>query len=172
MVIEQIAAKMTEKSKKYVDSLEKELKELVTGIYESQIPEEIRKVFKSHSEYIETTGSVVLDGHGFNRENVSMTKQLPATSNYNQKLKLTAAISDRIMAVKRKKDKAKEDFRTLLSETEAALTALRTYKNIRENLPEAAQYLPPPMSNALVVSFDSLQKRLRKQPEILKPAIQ
>ncbi len=167
-VIEQIAHKLTEKSKKYVDQCEKELKEIVTEMYIQQVPIEVMKVFKTHCEYVETTQCLYLDGHGFNRENISMTRQLPAMSNYNQKLNLTAVIADKIMKVKRKKEKAKEDYKNLVTETEAALYALKTAKNVRENLPEAAVYLPPPMSNALIVNFNTLQKKLNKQPEVLK----
>jgi hypothetical protein len=167
-VIEQIALKMTEKSKKFVDACEKELKEVVTEVYAATIPAEVMKVFKTHCEYVETTQSLYVDGNGFNREDFTMTKQLPSTSGYSTKLKLTATTADQILKVKRKRDKAREDYKNLVQETESALSALRTHKNVRENLPEAAAYLPPPMSNALVVSFDSLQKRLRKQPDISK----
>lgn len=167
-VIEQIALKMTEKSKKFVDACEKELKEVVTEVYLLQVPAEVMRVFKTHCEYVETTQSVYVNGNGFNRETFNMTKQLPSTSSYNATLKLTAATADQILKAKRKWEKAKEDYKNLKQETESALQALKTHKNVRENLPEAAAYLPPPMSNALVVSFDSLQKRLRKQPDISK----
>jgi hypothetical protein len=166
MVIEQIAEKMTEKSKKYAEEMDKELKELVTAIYESQLPPEVMKLFKTHSEYIQTSKELFVDGYGLSREYLSMSKKLPATSNYNQTIKLTAAIGDKIVKAKRKKEKAYEDYRQLLSETKSALYALKTHKNISENLPEAKPFLPPPMSNALVVNFDSLQKRLNKQPEV------
>lgn len=169
-VIEQIAQKLTEKSKKYSEAVDKELMQLVTEIYETQVPAEVMKVFKTQCEYIETTQTLYLNGHGFNRESIKMTKQLPAKSSYSQTLNLNAAIAERIMKAKRKKEKAAEDYKNLVLETESALTALRTHKNVRENLPEAAKYLPPPMSNALVVSFDSLKKRLRKQPDILVSA--
>lgn len=171
LVIEQISAKMTEKSKKYAEALDKELQILVTEIYEEQIPDEIKKAFKTHCEYIETCQSLYLDGHGFNRESLSMTKQMPAKSSYNQKLNLTAKIADRILTLKRKRDKAKEDYKNLKLETESAMFALKTHKNVRENLPEAAPYLPPPMSNALVVSFDSLKKKIANQPELKKELI-
>lgn len=166
MVVEQIAKKMTEKSKKYVESVEKELEKLVTEIYMEQVPADVMRVFKTNCEYIETTQTLYLNGHGFNRESIKMSKQLPAKSSYSQPLPLNAAIADRIMKVKRKKEKAVEDYKTLVSETESALYALKTAKNIRENLPEAVPYLPPPMSNALVVNFNSLQKKLNKQPDI------
>lgn len=51
------------------------------------------------------------------------------------------------------------------------VSALKTHKNIAENLPEAVPFLPPPMSNALVVNFSSLQKKLNKQPEVSKQVV-
>lgn len=166
MVIENITERMTSKSKKYADAMLKEYEQVVAGIFESQIPDEVKKVFKSHPDYIKTATEAYLDGHGFNRESVCFGKSLPAVSNYRAALKLTAAIADRIMKHKRKYEKAKEDYKLLVRETEAALTALKTHKNIRENLPEAIPFLPPPMSNSLVVNFESLQKKLQKQPEV------
>lgn len=170
MVIENIASKMTEKSKKYAEKLKKDYQDLVTLLFEAQVPEEVKKCFKTHSEYIETTSSVYLDGHGFNRESVSLNKQVPAITNSRASMALTSAIADKIMKAKRKYEKAKEEYKQLYSETEAALFALKTHKNIKENLPEAMPYLPPPMSNSLIVNFDSLQKRLNKQPEIKEAA--
>lgn len=165
-VTEAIAEKMTLKSKKYADAMYKQLQKVTTEIYEDQIPIEVMKVFKNHYEFIETTQSVYLDGHGFNRKTISLTKQLPSRSRYNATLKLNAVIADRIMKASKKYDKAKQDFEELLLQTKSALTTLKTNKNIRENLPEAIPFLPPPVSNSLVVNFDSLKNRLNKQPEV------
>lgn len=168
MVIESIASKMTEKSRKHVDALKKEYQELVTQIYEQQIPEEIKKIFKTHSEYIRTTTSVYMNGYGLSGEHCSLTKSLPSVAQYNTDMKLTAVITDKIVKAQIKWEKAQKEYKTLVNETESALYALKTSKNIRENLPEAIPYLPPPMSNSLVVNFASLQKKLNKQPDIKK----
>lgn len=168
MVIESIATKMTEKSRKYVDQLLKDYQTLATEIYETQIPDEVKKCFKTHSEYIQTTESLYLDGNGFNRVSASMTKRLPAKSEYSQRVKLTSITADKLIAAKIKYEKAQDDYKQLRLETESALYALKTGKNIRENFPEAIPYLPPPMSNSLVVNFSSLQKKLVKQPDIKK----
>lgn len=170
-VIENIANKMTEKSKKNVEQLLVELKALVTEIYEDQIPAEVMKAFKARPEYIKTSSAVYLDGHGFNRESLSMNKQLPSVSDWHNPMKLSAKISDRIMVAKRKWEKAKKEHEELRRETESALLALKTHKNIRENLPEAAPYLPAPMSNSLVVNFTGLQKKLNNQPGAEKAAV-
>lgn len=164
--IEHIAQKMTEKSKKHYEALKKDYRDLATSLFEAQVPEQVMKCFKIHPDFIETAGSVFLDGHGFNRESITLVRQVPATTNWNARLNLTAAIADKLMRAKRKYDKACEDYKNLVLETESALMALKTHKNIKENLPEAVPFLPPPMSNSLVVNFSSLQKKLNKQPEV------
>ncbi len=162
---------MTEKSKKYADNLLSEYAKLVTETYECQIPDEVKRCFKNHCDYIATSSSAFLDGHGFNHEIVSMRKQVPTKNGHSAKVSLTAIIADKLIKAKRKYEKAKEDYKALVQETESALSALKTSKNIRENLPEAIPFLPPPMSNSLVVNFNSLQKRLNKQPDVLKEGV-
>lgn len=163
--IEGIAKRMTEKSRKYRDQLKKEYQTIATEIYEASIPEEVKKCFKKYPDYIETCGSLWVNEHGFSGESITMVKRLPATTNYNQELSLTKATADKLIAAKRKFQKAEEEYKQLFSETEVALFALKTPKNIRENLPEAIPFLPPPMSNALVVNFEGLKRKLNKQPE-------
>lgn len=169
-VIESIAQRLTEKSKKHSEMLLKEYKEAVTIAFEAQVPDEVKKCFRHYSEYVETTNSVYLDGHGFNRESLTLTRQVPATTSYSAHLELTATIADKLLKAKRKWEKARDEYKQLYQETESALLALKTHKNIEENLPEAAPYLPPPMSNSLVVNFTSLKRKLHKQPEIKETA--
>lgn len=167
-VIENITQRMTEKSKKFTELLLKEYETMATEFMEAQVPDDVRKCFKNHPDYIETTLTAYLDGHGFNRESVSLNKQVPAKSQYHEKLVLTSKIAEKLITSKHKYEKAKECYKNLVLETESALFALKTCKNIRENLPEAIPFLPPPMSNSLVVNFKSLQNKLNKQPELAK----
>ena len=138
---------------------------MTTIFYEEQIPEKVKSLFKTNPDYVITTSSVYADGNGFNRESISLSKALPSVSGYNTRITLSAAQADKLVKAKRKFEKAKEDYEVLLRETQSALLALKTEKNVRENLPEAVPFLPPPMSNSLVVNFKSLQDRLNKQPD-------
>jgi Mg2+ and Co2+ transporter CorA len=167
-VLDNIAARMTEKSKKYVEQLRKDYEQLATDLYDSKTPDKVKEFCKQHREYVEMTGSLRLVGPGFNHECVSSTKRVVSNtaSSYSANLNLTEKQAEKLVEAKRKWEKARDAYRTLVQETEAALLTLKTHKNIKENLPEASRYLPPPMSNALVVNFDSLKKRLEKQPEV------
>ena len=166
----QIATKLTEKSRIAKDELHKEYRQLVTDLYKEQVPDDVSKCFKNNPDWFYTQSSIRLDGHGFDWEYVAtMGGNVIANGGSNAFLKLTSKTADKITNSKRKWEKAKDSYELLKDETVQALLALKTFANIRKELPEASPMLPPPMSNALVCNFDSLKKKLNKQPEILKP---
>jgi hypothetical protein len=166
-----IAIKLTEKTSISVDNLKVSYQEIVTSEYEKQIPDEVKKCFLKHPDWFNCTSSIRFSGNGFNYECVTATRKIVCNNNSSANLKLNSAISDKIMAVKRKYDAEKDKYEKLLEETTQALLALKTYNNIRKELPQAIPYLPPPMSNALICNFDSLKNKLNKQPEVKKSTI-
>lgn len=162
----QIAIKLTEKSRIAAEQLHKEYRELATEIYEEQTPKEIKDIFKKYPEWFYTRNCISFNGHGFRWENVSTTRPVICNSGSSANLDITAKMATALQASKRKWEKLNEDHKQLQRETETALLNLGTHARIKENFPLAAPMLPPPMSNALVCNFDSLTKRLQKQPEI------
>jgi len=164
----QVAIKLTEQSRLAVEVIKKEYQQLVTDIYISTTPKEIKEAFKKHPEWFYTRGQVILDGHGFRWERVPTTQHVIANAGTEADLKMTSVFADKIMKSKRKYDKSKEEYEKLKTETENALITLRTYRQIIENIPAAEKFMPPPISNALVVNFDNLNKRISQQPDLQK----
>lgn len=166
-----IATKLTEKSRLAFENMKEEYREYITQAYEEQTPKEAKMLLKSHPEWIQTKMEIKLDGHGFDWHYIKPTRPV-IMNNYNSPiLKLNAKLAAQIQAVKTKVDKAEDKYKGLKDESKQALLTLRTFNNIRKELPEAAPYLPPPMSNALVVNFDSLKKRIQNQPEVKQETV-
>ena len=161
----QIATKLTKKSFDAVSELRKEFENVVLGAYQSQIPDEVTACFGKHSDWFSTTSTVKLDGHGFKWEWVSVHEPVLCNSGREALMKMNATLADRLTKSKRKWEKAKEEAEKLKREATTALINLRTYKNIREAIPEAAPFLPPPITNAIAVNVNSLNKKLAAQPE-------
>lgn len=165
----QIAKKLTQKSKDNVDFLLREYQQGVADAYEVSLPNDVLVFYKKYSKYTNSVLSIRMYGNGFNHEVVNIFKSLPNDDNsYYATFEPNAKVAEKLVKAKQKYEKAKKEYNILLEESEQALLTLKTYNNIRKELPEAAPYLPPPLSNALVVNFDSLKKRLNKQPEIKK----
>lgn len=167
----QIATKLTEKSRIAAEKLHVEYRELVTHSYEEQTPTEVKSLFKKFADWFYTRGSIRLNGHGFNYEYISSTRNVICNSNNECNLLLTAKVAEKLVSAKRKWEKAKKVYEELKEESKQALLTLKTFNNIRKEIPAAASMLPPPMSNALVVNFESLKKRLDAQKETEKQLI-
>jgi hypothetical protein len=161
---QQIAYKLTEKSRKNAEVLNEAYRALVTELYESQTPDEIKEIFKKHPDWIYTRMEIVLDGNGFRYERVCTVRPVITNSNSEARMEMTNKVSTALTKAKTARDKAKAAHKSLVDETKTALLNLKTTKNISDNLPDAIPFLPPPMSNALVVNIDSLKKKLNTQP--------
>ncbi len=162
----QIAFKLTEKSRIAADNLHVEYRELVTVAYEAQTPKEVKDCFKKNPDWFYTKATISFNGHGFQWESVTGTRQIIANGGTSANLTLNNKISDQLQKAKRTWDKAKDKYKDLKVETTNALLALKTHANIRKEFPEAIPMLPPPISNALIVSFDSLRHKIKNQPEV------
>lgn len=167
----QIAHKLVKKSDEVVTLLRKEYEEMVLVGYQNQTPAEVKKCFKSHPEWFYTKNTVKLHGHGFNWEWVNTGEYVICNKGSECFLELTDALATRLSKAKSKWEKAKNERDKLIKETEHALINLRTYKNIREAMPAAAPFLPPPITNAIMVNVDSLNKKLAHQPEVKKEKV-
>ena len=163
-----IATKLTEKSEANILLMRKEYSSLVTELYLAQTPKEVLSLYAIQPDWFYTRGFIDFSGHGFRWEQIRSDIPVICNKGTNAELTLNSKISDRLMKIKRAIDAAVDERKKLFSETEQALIACRTYKQIEENIPAAKPYLPPPTSNALMVNFNSLNKKINSQPEIKK----
>jgi hypothetical protein len=166
-----IAFKLTVPTQNEVEKLHGDFRNLVWTIYDSQTPKEVKELAKKFPDYFEPQTSVKLHGHGFNWEYVGTEKQMLPNNSGSCIMNMNKENSSKLFTAKNKWEKAKKKYEDLKRETKGALLALKTFNNIRKEIPNAAQYLPPPMSNALVCNFTSLNKKLQSQPELKKEEV-
>lgn len=160
-----IANKLVAPSYKKRDELRAEYEAEVMRIYLLRIPSDVLDFENKRPEFFEKTRDIRLRGYGFEYERVtiraSVVNNMPRCSYADIHLEKDEA--DILRGFKRKWEAAQEKAKDLRVQTEVALLACKTYKNIREMIPEAADMLPPPISNALVADFSSLRKNLNSQ---------
>ena len=160
-----IAYKLTEKSRLAAERLHVDFREAVTALYEKKTPKEISDLLKKHGDWIRTSTTIRLNGNGFSYEYVTATRKIINMANSDNYLEMTNTEADKLVNAKRKWEAAVKKYNLLKSDAEQAILTLKTFNNIRKELPEAAAMLPPPLSNALVVDFSSLKKQLAHQQE-------
>lgn len=159
-IAEQIAIKLTENKKKLMDKAAQDYSDLVLSEYLKQTPKEVIDMQKKQPDYFSTTTYIKLDGHGFNWEQVKVSKVVIANGN-NASLKLNAKIASSLSTVKSNALKVKSEYNALKGEIQNALCNLRTFAQIQAHLPEAVQYLPKSTSVAIVPNYADLRKKIK-----------
>lgn len=134
-VAKELTKKLDEKIKEHQDDLEK----IASEIFEKSLPKGLMEAYSKFPKYISTRGGFQLVGNGADYELMSFGKQLPSIkSSFQASLKETQSLIGRYDNIKRLK-KEKSELETNIKE---ALLALKTYKKVEQEFPEAVQYLP------------------------------
>lgn len=162
-----IANKLTEKSRQVAESLKVEFRELVTSLYEEATPKEVKDVLTKHPDWVFTTGTITLRGHGFSHENVLVTRLVVANNGQYANMPMNEKTGSRIWKSFQRMEKAANEQKALKNETERSLINMGTTKRVAENLPVAIPFLPAENGRmALALNLGDLNKRLARQLEL------
>lgn len=158
-----IAKSMLAKKGKEVNKLYKDFQQAVTDEYEAQVPDVVKKLMVEAIQYITFTSSISVAGFGFkNYHYVDLIKSIPCkSSGYDKGLKMTAELGTKLKALLTKYEVEKTKYDNLLSEIEVALFGLSSYNRIKEEFPEAIEYLPTTQSRALMINIDDIRKKIK-----------
>ena len=152
-----IAEQLLKPKKEAITALKKERKDIVSDLYFNELPVEIRKAFEKYPAYFSRQSSVRIHGPGFGYECYELSKSLPQI---DHSLSVDEKTGNVIKKLSNKIEKLQQEYRVMESEIENALLALRTYKNVEKEFPEAASYLPEKHTTALIVNISSIREKL------------
>ncbi len=133
---ESVAEKLAHKSEKKLEKLKNKTREEVKATIISMIPKDVYNTFLNHSSYVRTTSSMNLNILGYGRQ-FSFGTQLPQASwSWSTEIRTACAVHVTKLA------KAENKHKALVREFYNAIRALKSYKNITLQFPEAVPYLP------------------------------
>ena len=155
-----VAQQLIEKKQKEVSTLRTEFQEYLTVVAEKRVPKDVMEFFKKQCEYVETSQSIFLNEKGFNREVISLTRQVPAKSSSSLHIVLNDTEATKAKRLHNAWLKAKENVERLKRELENALLNLRTYNRIEKELPEAFQLLPQGGGMLIPINIEKLRKEI------------
>jgi len=152
----EVARKLTCKKAEQLQKISAELGEEFTKMYVSALHPELLKTFRKFPSYFNCRADFQVSGNGLAHEWVNIASALPCSGKGfapdEAQAKVIREFLDNITAIGK-------ELRELRRDIEATLWSLRSYKKIREHLPEAAPFLDDaPM--ALAINFSHLRQRL------------
>lgn len=148
-----------------IEQLKKEYNTFIFDTFQEQTPKEVKDFFKKFPDYFEIESHINFTGHGFRWEQVYISdteEKAPIIANKDNKAMLTldkslaSQISKRLHAI----EKAEDQYKKVKGEIRMALINLRTYKNITDKFPEAAEHLPKISVPAVIVNIEGLRKKI------------
>jgi predicted ribosome quality control (RQC) complex YloA/Tae2 family protein len=157
-----IANKMTVEKLKAIIALKKEISSAVTEAYAKSLPKAVVETFNKYPSYFTNskTSTVTPVGTGLYNKYFIMERELPYTSTYRAPFQVSDTFAQMLSKKSNELDKMEAAYEKLKKDIEVALCTLKTHKRILEQFPEAAKYLPEPMTKALSINVADIRKRL------------
>lgn len=139
-----ISYKICEGLNKKITKLKEERSAVVTKMYVEGIPVDVMKLWKKHSEYIQATNNIQINGNGYSNWSVNLIGKHPhcSSSQYHIKWEPTREQAAIIHDLDIKIDELHNKYKTALIEIENTLLALGTWKRVEAELPSAKDYIP------------------------------
>lgn len=162
---EVIAKKLLAKKLSEVDSLINKIKQIAIDSYTESIPIEVINFSSTRKEWLRRCYSLKLVGYGLDYYYVSSNHPLLFSGDASYIFHApTKEIAEELVLLIQQKETLQSHYNKLFENTKAALLNLRTYKNIREQFPEAAEYLPQTdgvTTTALAVNLTDLRSNFQ-----------
>jgi len=159
-IAKSVAFRMTEKKRKELDLLNKNLSELAYELALSKINKSVIESFNKHKKYFKTFSSFKVIGNGFNYEYFSFNNKLPCEDIYSVTYEFDVKNSKKLLDLLNEKNKLSEDLIKLRNDIEIALIGLKTYNKIESEFKEAFVFLPIKVSTELTVNIDKIREKL------------
>lgn len=135
-----------------------------------QVPDAVMEAFAKHPDYIAQKQNARVYGEDIADYAVeNFEKPVPYDGVWDNKVTLTKAESKEYKKLLDQSRELKSEIDSLQYKIEIALYNLRSYKKIREEFPEAGEYLPDgEKKTELMVQVSDIRSKLKKKKEETK----
>ncbi|MDR6844478.1 hypothetical protein [Flavobacterium granuli] len=159
-IAELTAKKLVKPKKEKIDIQKKELKEEVEKLLLKQIPTDVLTFYKKYPNYTDTSASVEISGNGWNFQRVLLNKELPSPNKNKHQLLPDVENASILLKLFNEIKDAEKSVEKLEADLSITIFALRTYKSVEENFPEAFDLLPKIVNNSLQINLSDIRNRV------------
>jgi hypothetical protein len=155
---ESIAKTMTAKQSQTIEELKSKQKQITLDYIMKGIPKEVKELFDKNSKYLNYNSGVRFWGNGCQGLYVNIGKHPTDGLNITPEPEFAKELVKLDNAIQKKQDALYE----LKQSIENALKAMRTFKRVRVDFPEAGEFLPPDGKSMLpAINLSSIRQQLK-----------
>lgn len=159
-----VTNKMTEAKKDLISQKQSQLDGFIIAEYYKTLPDKIVKIFrdKELKKFIDTKKSLQFGGtFGLGYNTMYFSEYFPYDGT-QRAFCPTKEASEKIILLQREIDQLGEQYNELWDGIFYALLALKTYKNVEREFPEALEHLPEvEKSSAIMLNIGALREKLK-----------
>jgi hypothetical protein len=156
-IANEIAIKMCENINTQIEECENVKRELVKKAVWEKIPENVKKLWETNSEYIKSEKYIQVFVMGeYNA--VSLKESIPF--NKNTRHLLNEKDSNNFVLLNQKIETLSDLKRKTINEIEKTLVTLGTYKRINDSFPEAIPFLPKIVNSEMIIDIFTIRNKV------------
>ena len=159
-IAQDVTKSLLSKKRKEYDNVRSEYRGLIENHILSNTPKKILEIFNDSSlkKYLNREQSIYVSGAGIKGTYETLNNEVPAKGGG---VELPKELASKVEKLTQKSDKMWKEINQLQNEINASLLALGTFKRIKEQFPEAAEFLPKTsMPTSLVVNVSKLRAKI------------
>ena len=139
-ISEQVASKLLSPIMTKIDSIGEEIKNIASEAILGTIPNDLLACFNKYNSMFRKSSCATLC-NGKQEIRVSGIPYFPAYSDWYPQIEVGIDITEKIVKMQIKKKKLEDELEQTSKSIISTLLSLRTFKRVKENFPEAYEYL-------------------------------
>ena len=157
-IAEEVAIKLLSEKLTVIDEIAEKRQDFATKKVMDSLPALIRDAYKAHPSYFSATTTCYFEGVGITRTQEASKEWIP--NNHTRVFILEGGELNEYVALVNTHINLSKEYLELKEEIVATLCAMRSYKRIQTDFPEAYTLLPDRQTTALTVNIDKLRCKL------------
>jgi len=164
---EEVAVRLVAPIQTKIDSTKSEIVDMANKAILEVLPEDLKKCFEKYkSRFINAHCATLRNGKQEIR--LDNLAYFPASTNWYPSVEVGSQITEKIYKLQLKKEKLEKEMEKTYNSIVSTLLSLRTFKKVKENFPEAYEYLKEyEETNSTVVALpiDDILSTINKYKE-------
>ena len=163
-ISEDVATKMVAPIAEKIKNLKEERKNIIDKVVSNAIPQDLKDCYQKYSSYFRESTDVCLCA-GTHEIRVNRISPFPSPSTWYPRVETDNSVIEQVDKLQLRIKKADEEKDKMYSSIVSTLLSLRTFKRVKEQFPDAYDYLisyEKKVNNAISLPIDNILSTIQK----------
>lgn len=155
-----VANKMTDKKRKEIEVIEKQISEIGYDLAKSTVPKKVLEFYNDNHGYFYKCSQIQVSGNGMNYQVINFSPSVPTKNEWRINKSVDEKTGKKLSSLFSEKEAKQKELKELKNEIESAILSLGTHARVEEKFNEAYKLFPVKKHTEVIVNIDSIRKKL------------